>query len=215
MFFRENIRYIQNNPYLCKKEHLFAIMQVLKKDIQDNIINTATRLFYNHGFGNASMRQIADELDMSVSNLYKYFKNKEDLFSEIVKGYYTQYLTNFKKFVSHEEKDSFDSDSNILLAQTIFNSIIVDHVKFVLLMDKSKGTKYENFKDEVSSLLGEHILQGISATNKQEYMVRFLVRNFFNGIVEIAKDYKNDKWALQNLNILVKYHMNGMQSLYK
>ncbi|MDL2282830.1 TetR/AcrR family transcriptional regulator, partial [Parabacteroides sp. OttesenSCG-928-G06] len=95
-------------------------MQVLKKDIQDNIINTATRLFYNQGFGDTSMRQIADELDMSVSNLYKYFKNKEDLFSEIVKGYYTQYLANFKKFVSHEEKDSFDSDSNLLLAQTIF-----------------------------------------------------------------------------------------------
>lgn len=190
-------------------------MQVLKKDIQDNIITIAKRLFYNQGFGDTSMRQIADEVDMSVSNLYKYFKNKEDLFSEIVKGYYTQYLANFKKFVSHEEKDNFGSDSNHLLAQTIFHSIKTDHVTFVLLMDKSKGTKYAKFKDEVASLLGEHILQGISATNKQEYMVRFLVRNFFNGIVEIAKDYKNDKWAFQNLTILVKYHMSGMQSLYE
>lgn len=190
-------------------------MQVLKKDIQESIINTATQLFYKQGFEDTSMRQIANEVDMSVSNLYKYFKNKEDLFSEIVKGYYTQYLANFKKFISHEEKDSFDSDSNTLMTQAIFQSLKADHVKFVLLMDKSKGTKYAGFKNEITDLLGTHILQGISVANKQEYMVKFLVRNFFNGIVEIAKDYKNDKWAFDNLTILVNYHMNGMQSLYK
>ena len=190
-------------------------MQVLKKEIQENIINTGTQLFYNQGFENTSMRQIAGELNMSVSNLYKYFKNKEDLFCEIVKDYYKQYLTNFKKFVSHEEKDRFDSDSNLLLTQAIFSSIKTDHIKFVLLTDKSKGTKYAGFKDEIASLLGTHILQGISVENKQEYMVKFLIRNFFNGIIEIAKDYKNDKWAFKNLGLLVKYHMNGMQSLYR
>lgn len=190
-------------------------MQVLKTEIQEAIISTATQLFYNQGFDNTSMRQIANDLDMSVSNLYKYFKNKEDLFSEIVKGYHTQYLANFKKFVSHEEKDSFDSDGNSLMAQAIFQSIKTNHVKFVLLMDKSKGTKYADFKDEIAVLLGTHILREIEVSNRQEYMVKFLVRNFFNGIVEIAKDYKNDKWAFENINILVKYHMNGMKSLYK
>lgn len=198
-----------------QKRTVVLYMQILKTEIHEAIIDAAIQLFYNQGFEDTSMRQIANKLDMSVSNLYKYFKNKEDLFSEIVKGYYTQYLVNFKKFISHEEKDSFDSDSNTLMAQAIFQSIKADNVKFVLLMDKSKGTKYADFKDEIAGLLSKHILQGIDVSNKQKYMVKFLVRNFFNGIIEIAKDYKNDKWAFENLKILVKYHMNGMQSLYK
>lgn len=190
-------------------------MQVLKEDIREKITSMATRLFYEQGFGETSMRQIADGVGMSVSNLYKYFKNKEDLFGEIVKGYHAHYLANFKQFVSHEEEDSFDPDSNLALTQAIFGSIKADHVKFVLLMDKSKGTKYANFKDEVVSLLGMHVFQGMPSADKQKYMVRFLVRNFFNAIVEVAKDYKNDKWAFQNLHLLVKYHMNGMKALYE
>lgn len=190
-------------------------MQVLKKEVQENIISIATKLFYINGFEDTSMRQLAGELGMSVSNLYKYFKSKEDLFSEIVKGYHTQYLTNFKKFVSHKEMDSFDADGNQQLTQALFGSIKSDHVKFVLLMDKSRGTKYAKFKAEVSTLLSKHVLQGISTASKQEYMVKLVVRNFFSGIIEIAKEYKNDEWAYSNLSLLVKYHMSGMQSLYK
>ncbi len=190
-------------------------MQILKDNIREKIIDTATQLFYDQGFAETSMRRIADGVGMSVSNLYKYFKNKEDLFGEIVKGYHSQYLAGFKQFVSHEGKDSFDSDNNLRLTRALFDSIKSDHVKFVLLMDKSKETRYANFKDEVVSILCGHILRGISAANKQEYMVKFLVKNFFNGIVEVAKDYKNDKWAFKNLSLLVKYHMNGMRSLYE
>ncbi len=190
-------------------------MQILKDDIREKIIATATRLFYDQGYAETSMRRIANGIGMSVSNLYKYFKNKEDLFGEIVKGYHMQYLAGFKQFVSHDEKDNFNEGGNNMLAHTLFNSIKADPIKFVLLMDKSKGTRYANFKEDIVSTLSDHILRGISQTNKQEYMVRFLVCNFFNSIVEVAKDYKNDKWAFKNLNLLVKYHMNGMKALYE
>lgn len=190
-------------------------MQILKKEIREGIINTATRLFYDQGFEEASMRQIAGELHMSVSNLYKYFKNKEELFSEIVKDYYNQYLTGFNKFVSHKGEDTFDSQSSSSLAQAIFESIKTNHILFVLLMDGSRGTKYAGFKDEVVTLLQSHIIQGISVSNRQEFVVNILVRNFLNGVVEIARDYRSDKWALNSIGMLVKYHMNGMHSLYK
>ncbi len=190
-------------------------MQVLKDDIREKIIATATRLFYRRGFAETSMRQIADGVKVSVSNLYKYFRNKEDLFAEIVKGYHAGYLAGFNRFVSHEGKDGFDEDGNLVLARALFESIKSDPVKFVILMDKSRGTKYATFKEEVVSTLSGHILRGIPTANRQEYMIRLLVLNFFNGIVEVAKDYKNDEWALRNLRVLVRYHMSGMRALYE
>lgn len=192
-------------------------MQTLKKEIQESIVDIAARLFYNQGFEETSMRQIANEMQMSVSNLYKYFKNKEDLFNEIVKGYYIKYMAGFSKFISEEQyhEDNFNSESNSFLVHAIFESIKTDPIKFVLLMDKSKGTKYVGFKYEVLLLLEKHIMKGIQQHNKQEYIIKILVSNFFHGVVEIARNYQSDEWALKNIDLLVKYHMNGMHSLYK
>jgi|GEM_PF-465816 len=201
--------------YFAKNEQTFSIMQILKDDIRRKIIHTATQLFYIQGFEKTSTRQIALELNMSVSNLYKYFKNKEDIFDDIIKGYYEKYRIDFSKFITHENKDSFDTESNQFLANVIFESIKHNQVKFVLLMDKSKGTKYASFKDEIMTNLEKHILKGIHESNKDEYIIKIFVRNFFYGIVEIAKNYENDDWAFKNICLLVQYHMTGISVLYK
>lgn len=190
-------------------------MQILKDEIRENILITATKLFYQQGFGKTTTRQIADKVQMSVSNLYKYFKNKEALFEAIVDAYYMNYRANFVKFISHQGQDGFDAQSNAVLANALYKSIKTDHVKFVLLMDKSDGTKYVGFKDEIIALLKNHILQGITTINKEEYIINIIARNFFYGIVEIAKNYQNNAWAQRNINLLVQYHMNGIALLYK
>lgn len=201
--------------YFAIKNTGSLIMQILKDDIRKKIIDTATQLFYNYGFEKTSTRQIALELNMSVSNLYKYFKNKEDIFDEIISVYYNHYLTGFSKFISHENKDSFDDDSTQFLAKAIFESLKDNQIEFVLLMDKCKGTRYESFKDEIMSSLEKHIRKDIQESNKDEYIIKIFVRNFFYGIVEIAKHYKNDDWAFKNISLLVRYHMTGISVLYK
>jgi AcrR family transcriptional regulator len=190
-------------------------MQILKKDIRENILKVAVKLFYKQGFEKTSTRQIAMELKMSVSNLYKYFKNKEDIFDEIIKDYYENYREGFSKIISHESKDNFDDESTNFLAIAIFERIKNDQIKFVLLMDKSNGTKYASLKDEMMTSLEKHISKDIQESYKDEYMIKIFVRNFFYGIIEIAKQYKNDDWAFKNISLLVQYHMNGISILYK
>ncbi len=190
-------------------------MQILKENIRKEIITTATQLFYKQGFEKTSTRQIALELKMSVSNLYKYFNNKEHIFEEIIKVYYDNFLSDFSQFIAHVDKDRFDEESNRHLAEFIFTSIKDNYIKFVLLMDKSEGTKYANFKDQMISGLENHISKEIHQSLKDEYIIKIFVRNFFYGIVEVAKNYKNDDWALKNINLLVQYHMKGISILYK
>jgi AcrR family transcriptional regulator len=191
------------------------MMQILKDDIRKKIIHTATQLFYQQGFEKASTRQIANELDMSVSNLYKYFENKEDIFDDIIKVYYENYQAGFSKFIAHENDDSFGNESSQFLAKAIFESIKDNQIKFVLLMDKSKGTKYASFKDQMMANLENHISNGVHQSYKDEYIIKIFVRNFFYGIVEIAKHYKSDDWAFKNISLLVQYHLTGISVLYK
>lgn len=190
-------------------------MQKQKQEIRDKIIEVSERLFFKNGFEDTSTREIAKAVDISVSNLYKYFENKEDIFDEIIKPFYTNYLINFRKFISHQNKDTFGMDAIDNLTKALFLSLKSDHIKFSILMDKSTGTKYSGFRNKVINGLEQHIKEGLNYPINDSFIIKILVSNFFTGIVEIAKSYKSDEWALENIKLLVTYHLTGISILYK
>ena len=51
---------------------------------RDELLNTAIQLFAHKGFKGTSIRDIADAHDVSVSNIYHYFGNKEGLWLAII-----------------------------------------------------------------------------------------------------------------------------------
>lgn len=46
---------------------------------QDNIVSTASRLFYKQGYSNTGINQIIEEAGIAKSTLYQWFRSKEDL----------------------------------------------------------------------------------------------------------------------------------------
>ena len=53
-------------------------------ETKENILLTALRLFARDGFEAVSVSQIAGELGMVKSALYKHYKNKRDIFDSIL-----------------------------------------------------------------------------------------------------------------------------------
>ena len=53
--------------------------QVLKNEVRDKIVSSARDEFLEHGYEDSSMRRIAFRSKMTVGNLYRYFRNKEEL----------------------------------------------------------------------------------------------------------------------------------------
>jgi len=190
-------------------------MQILKPEIKDRILNESLDLFYDKGFEKTSTRDIAKKVRISVSNLYKYFENKEAIFDEIVRAYYFNYKNQLNKFLSHEQEVSEENNGISMLANAIFGSIKDEHKIFVVLMNKSNETKYSEFKHEVISLLENHIKEGVNKHNEDEFLIKICARNFFFGIIEIADNYKNDDWAYKNIYMLAKYHIKGISVLYE
>lgn len=190
-------------------------MQVQKKEIRDKILEYSFNHFYNQGFINTSMRQISKDCGMSVGNLYKYFDSKDDLFDEIVSDYYKNYIYNLMNFLSHEKKDETSDNSVKMLALSIFNSIKDNYKIFVILMENSKGTKYENFKDYLVLSLESHIKKEKIIPIHHDYILKVFSRNFFNGILDIAKNYQNDEFAYKNILLLAQYHLKGISILFQ
>ncbi len=47
--------------------------------IRTEILNAAHERFRNFGYGKTTMAEIADDVNMSAANLYRYFDNKQDI----------------------------------------------------------------------------------------------------------------------------------------
>lgn len=52
---------------------------IMRKDLKQDILNTALQLFNENGYRNTSMRSISDNLGISIGNLTYHFHKKEDI----------------------------------------------------------------------------------------------------------------------------------------
>lgn len=61
------------------------------------IVEKSRSLFISQGYSATSLRQIADECDIEMGNLYYYFKKKEDLFMIFHNEFYTDFTKRLQK----------------------------------------------------------------------------------------------------------------------
>lgn len=186
-------------------------MQVLKDEIRDKILKAAENIFYEKGFKDATTRSIAKDVGISVSNLYLYYENKEAIFIGVIDEFYRYFINSIEKFFGHHNGNI---ENPISISSVIQKVIINDRKKFVIVSDKSQGTKYEDFKQHVIMALNNHMkMQMNKSLVKNELILYILSKNFIEGIIEIAKHYKDELWLENSINTLVTYHMNGMAHL--
>ncbi|MDH3044641.1 TetR/AcrR family transcriptional regulator [Gordonia alkanivorans] len=51
---------------------------------RDHLVNAGRNVFARVGYVEARMSDVADEAEISMGGLYRYFKNKEDLFAQVI-----------------------------------------------------------------------------------------------------------------------------------
>jgi len=68
-----------------------------KEQRKTAIIDAAERLFYEKGFDNVTMDEIAEAVELSKSSLYVHFKNKDSLFFAIVERYEREFLSDLSR----------------------------------------------------------------------------------------------------------------------
>ncbi len=130
-------------------------MQIKKDYIRDQIAESAKVVFLEKGFVKTSMRDIARGAGVSVSNLYNYFDNKNELFRYIVtplimelnrmvrEHHNIQYHAQFLQFACGESDDMIPEQMHTYLV------LLNNHRdELRLLLFKAQGSSLENFIDE-------------------------------------------------------------------
>ena len=186
-------------------------MQVLKESVRNNIIQQAELLFYKLGYKETSIRMIAEKTGMHYSSMYRYFRNKETLFDVVVGDFYIRFKSGFHDFLNHDDMVSSD-DIITVLGQVLFQAIKDDRRKFFILLQRSEGTKYARFFNEMVNALTDHMLQHEKAASLK-VLFETISENFMKGICNLADGCKDITELEDSLSLFVRYHLSGMTDL--
>ena len=183
-------------------------MQVQKPEVRQKILDTAQELFFRDGFSGTSTRNIAAGAGISVSNLYKYFTDKEAIFRAVIDPFYRFTETDLKDLFDTEHAE--DKHGNVF--ERLMGVMLSDRHRFVILISRSAGTEYEHVKNEIVNMITDHMQQSIvPGSMKDSYSLEVIASNFIEGVLKIAEKYHDDVSAIRNnIDTLVRYHMAGM-----
>ena len=119
--------------------------QVLKEETRKKIIEAAKDEFLHYGFDNANMRRIALKSNMTVGNLYRYFKSKEDLNYQIVNGVVSAIDSMVKNLTGDKIaffNENFSFPESIEVLKNVINEL-ADNIVDI----------YMSYKDEFNILM--------------------------------------------------------------
>lgn len=198
-------------------------MQIQKEKIRLEILNKASQEFLKKGYTAASMRIIAKKAEISVSNVYNYFKSKEVLFYSLTDPVFHSMEKLFNTFIGFENGKDFADEHFLndfieITSRNIGEFIKKDRIGFLLIMDKSTGTRYEKIKDEMIESMEKHFFQHMMQENMKKdipddlIIMHLIAINFLEGLLEIARHYKNELWIEKNVKAFLHYHIGGMAS---
>lgn len=99
----------------------------MKKDTKQNIIQAATKLFNQEGFGKVSMNEVAKSLGLSRGNLAYHFKDKDALLVAIVQQMWTDLEAKRDKKLSLPSFKNLTEDfQNLYEVQRTYSFIFLD-----------------------------------------------------------------------------------------
>jgi AcrR family transcriptional regulator len=198
------------------------------------ILDAAERIFAQKGYSQATVDDIAHEVQFSKATIYRYFESKSAIFSEIIMKSFLEARENFlrikKKQESAERKikelihfilSYYHQKRNIarvlLMERSAMKRVLhIDMSNHVMPLHRKKliPEDYKRIVHEIFNIMCEIIEEGIEAGEFQNinasdasYVLGSLLRGFqFRGPVH-KKDYTID----ESTELVHAFFMNGIK----
>jgi AcrR family transcriptional regulator len=162
-------------------------MQVLKEAVRQKIIKSSKKEFKKNGFDNAAMGDIADSAGVTVGNIYRYYKSKQDIFNALIDELYL----DIKKLIdsNKENKENFTQILKSLVEiQRNYKT------EWMILSNANKGTKYTRIMDELSTLLSQAMIDEYGGSKGfDESIAQPVIQAIISGLQIILQNEKADQ----------------------
>ena len=125
-------------------------MQYLKKEIRERILAAAVEEFKAQGYADASIRNIADNAEISLGNIYRYYVNKEDLYFAIIRPF----MESVRNFVDNDF--SFTNKTMKELSETLI-AFIMQYNDELLIIIKGNSVHHDTFMQYITDVMATKI----------------------------------------------------------
>ncbi len=165
-------------------------MQFQKEDIRESILAAAREEFSEKGFEKASIRGITAKANTAKSNLYNYFKDKDDLFCAMLEPTVAEIRSGLelaKQYNVPKEADEYTMSSQALVIGVIKQFVIGHAADVSLLLFKAQGSPLESFKHEVLDAFTDSMMNWTQSIKPQKTVTRLFVRSvcsFYLNMIE-------------------------------
>lgn len=190
-----------------------------------NILLSAKKEFMEKGFLESSIRTIAEQAQTSPGSIYVRFGNKEKLFAYFVERHSSHIIDKMKNYL--EQFSNKDKSRQITERKTTSPKFAIELLEYIykyqdefyLLICCSKGTKYEQFIEELSDLESEYTFKYLRVIddeikNKPKVTADFLHmvnRAFFDGFFEVVRHRFDKEKAIEHIEKLMLFYNAGWE----
>ncbi|KWX73557.1 TetR/AcrR family transcriptional regulator [Paenibacillus jilunlii] len=200
-------------------------MQAKKDEVKREIESAALKVFFRKGFADAKMNDIADEIQISVGNIYTYFKNKQELFYAVVPPSLVDYLKNvLVESIRLDNQTFFDragSAKQSAIVQEQMNLLTQYSMQIVIIFEKNKGTVYSNAKNELIELMIEtkkpyikdHYKRYEISTEENMILLSIIAGNVINMILDLLKREMGADSRRRIFEALSLYWLHGLTGI--
>lgn len=188
-----------------KNERRFIIVQVLKDEVRQSIRESAVKIFKESGYQKASMRTIAEGAGMSVGNLYRYYKNKDALFGELVQPM----IEFFLKGQEHRPKMNVEMiDVNLLEHSVFMEQLIEARLDFrdelFILFLRADGSPFEGARQTLQEFMETQavtFLEDNDFSSQNVFKGSTFIKSATSGLVEAFCTILEESTTEQNFLI--------------
>ena len=163
-----------------------------KTSQSENILNAAYKCIASKGYANVSLREIANEAGVALSQLHYYFGSKKQLFREIIKKMMGKYVLEVETRLNNETtaKDRATSLINYFKEMLVYNSdlfrLLYDLTGLAIWSDSFKGLLSELF-NELSEMIEKLIVNNSNFRERYDnYNPKSIARMIFGAMFGIA-----------------------------
>ncbi len=184
-----------------------------KDRVRRRIEEVALEVFGLKGYRAATMREIAGRSDMTIGNLYAYYRNKEQLFDRIVlpayQGIERLISSGQRLLLSGRRLDAALLAENFKEAALLFRRYR-KHLR--LLFRTNLGTKYESVRENLIRRMAGHIRavaevaspDGALPEPVDPFLYRLLGNFWVESFLEIVEHFRGLRWAERQLRAAIE-----------
>jgi hypothetical protein len=200
--------------------------QYKKDEIKKKIHSAARCIFAEKGYENASISDIAAKATVSVGNIYRYYKGKDDIFYAVVPPDFIDWIKSslVNKITAAKDITLSEVHSHeFLFINEAFIEFMASNREIILIVFMgAKGTRYESLKDDTIDYLIKAVKEHYSSQDnriindiKNDFIIRMIYGKLIEMLMNVLKESNNTSDIHNSLYILNSYHLFGATNLFK